>query len=101
LWGRWITDPQDTFSLRQYGQVTLDFQPSGILTYIIHRLPTDKILQHKYTLAGNILIVPEVPEERTPLLFTATGKLVLYYAGHYLRYVREAATLAADELSQR
>jgi hypothetical protein len=89
LWGRWKTDPQDTFSHRHYGNVILDFQPNGILTYIIERTPVNKVLKHHYTLEDNILVVHEVPIERTALFLTTAGKLVLYYAGYYLRYVKE------------
>lgn len=81
LQGRWVTDPGDSESLAEYGEVSLDFGPSGLLTYTIHLEGKRQIMLLTYRVEGNVLVIdqPSEPhEERTAFEISPSGKLVVF-----------------------
>lgn len=91
LLGRWVTDPADSESLAEYGDVSLDFEPNGRLTYTIHLAGKRQIMLLTYRVEGNFLVIdqPSEPhEERAAFEMTPTGKLVLFSQPVPSTYVR-------------
>lgn len=80
LLGRWVTDPTDSKSLAEYGEVSLDFGPNGQLAYTIHLEGKRQIMFLTYRVERNILVIdqPSEPrEERIEFEITPSGKLVV------------------------
>ncbi len=91
LIGEWITDPSDLESLREYGQVSLRFTPSGELLYTIHGPDKDEVIILTYQVKRGVLVTdqPSTPRrDRTRYELTPDGKLVLYYGGSRTSYIR-------------
>jgi hypothetical protein len=80
LSGCWRTDPNDGWSLREYGDVSLRFDKEGKLEYTIHLPDEDQIMLLTYRLDGECLVTdqPSSPrEERTEFFFTPDGRLAV------------------------
>jgi hypothetical protein len=80
LLGTWRTDPDDTWSQREYGDVTLLFEPEGRLVYTIHLPTKDQIMLLTYRVEGMLLLTnqPSSPrEERAEFYFTPEGRLAV------------------------
>jgi hypothetical protein len=80
LLGTWRTDPNDQWSLRTYGEVSLRFEKGGALVYTVHLPNKDQIMRLTYRVDGNILVTdqPSSPrEERTEFSFTPDGRLAV------------------------
>jgi hypothetical protein len=96
LAGRWRSDPDDREAIREYGDVSLVFLPSGGLTYTVCTDGKLQILLLTYRVEGDVLITdqPSDPrEERTRFKIGPDGKLVLLYEHRPSTYVRD------DEIS--
>jgi hypothetical protein len=80
LLGAWRTDPNDRWSLREYGDVLMVFEGDGRLVYTIH-LPNKKQVMHlTFRVDGAWLVTnqPSSPrEERTEFFFTPDGRLAV------------------------
>jgi hypothetical protein len=80
LLGTWRTDPDDQWSLGEYGNVSLRFQEGGALVYTIHLQSKSQIMNLTYRVEGTTLVTdqPSAPrEERTEFFFTSDGRLAL------------------------
>ncbi len=91
--GRWHTDPEDSNSLRDYGDVTLNFTEDGRLIYTIHGEVKDEIMLLSYRVENQTVVTdqPSKPrEERTAFSLTPEGKLTLFYEGYQSQYVCES-----------
>jgi hypothetical protein len=80
LLGTWRTDPNDRWSLREYGEVSLRFEKDGALVYTVHLPNKEQIMRLTYRLDGNMLVTdqPSSPrEERTEFFFTSDGRLAV------------------------
>ena len=94
LLGTWISDPEDTESIRRFGNVRLHFTIDGRLIYTILGEEKDQKIFLTYRVENNILITdqPSDPrEEQTKFRITAGGKLEqepLSLDGGTARYVR-------------
>ena len=91
LVGKWRSDPEDPDSIREYGDVSLDFSPNGGLTYTVHGEETRQIMLLTYRVEGDVLITDQpsaTKEERTKFEITPSGKLVLLYERRPSAYVR-------------
>ena len=78
--GAWRIDPSDRWSLREYGNVSLQFENNGKLTYTIELPKKKQIMLLTYRVDGNWLVTdqPSHPkEERTEFYFTDDGRLAL------------------------
>lgn len=78
LLGTWRTDPNDEWSRRTYGVVSLRFEADGTLVYAIHLPSKDQLMHLRYRVDGDILVTdqPSAPrEERTRFFFTPDGRL--------------------------
>jgi hypothetical protein len=92
LVGTWISDPEDVEGLREFGRVTLDFQPDGQLTYTAHAEGKDQNIFLTFRIDDGILVTnqPTAPrEERTAYSVTPDGKLVLWFGGQRSVYIRQ------------
>jgi hypothetical protein len=91
LTGTWRLDPGDIEALGSYGNVTLRFQPNGILLYTIHESDRDQIIRLKFQVEPGFIVTDQPSEprrEKTPYEFTSDGKLVLHFGGEKSRYIR-------------
>ena len=92
LLGTWISDPQDTESIRRFGNVILHFTADGRLNYTL--LVEEKVQRAllTYRVENNVLITnqPSDPrEERTNFRITEDRKLEqACLDGGTTRYVR-------------
>lgn len=91
LLGRWITDPCDEPSIKEFGNVQIEFTPDGKMIYTIHANAKDQIILLTYRLEEGVLITdqPSHPqEEKTPCQIGSDGKLRLTTDGHTATYIR-------------
>ena len=91
LVGVWETDPDDERSLREYGRVTLNFKPEGVLEYTIHTDGKRQIMLLTYRVDGGTLVTdqPSAPRlERTPCALMPDGRLRLGEGHLSTTYVR-------------
>jgi hypothetical protein len=98
LWGRrmnlvgaWVVDETDALTLERWGNVVLEFDESGGLSYTIRGDDKDEIIILRYQVEGSALITdqPSAPKvERTQFSFTPDGVLVLAFGGVPSRFVR-------------
>ena len=80
LLGLWRTDPNDGWSMREYGDVSLRFEKEGKLVYTVHLPKKDQIMLLTYRTDGHWLVTdqPSSPrEERSEFSFTSDGRLAL------------------------
>jgi|SRR5215813_2257614 len=80
LVGLWRTDPNDRDSLREYGDVSLQFDSSGNLVYTVHLPNKEQFMYLTYRLDGKWLVTnqPSHPrEERVEFYFASDGRLAL------------------------
>jgi hypothetical protein len=92
LRGRWVTDPEDHQSLREYGRISMEFLGDGRLFYTIHGDGNAQVMLLTYEVEGDSLITdqPSSPgSESTPYRLTPDGKLILIFEGYQSFYVRE------------
>ena len=91
LLGHWVTDTEDSESLAEYGEVSLDFGPGGRLAYTIHLEGKRQIMLLTYRVEGNVLVTDQISEpheERVAFEMTPSGKLVLFSQPVPSTYVR-------------
>lgn len=94
LFGLWRTDPNDQWSLREYGDVSLSFSEDGKLVYTIHLPGKEQIMNLTYHTDGTSLVTNQLSaprEERTEFFFTSDGRLAVKNAspGPPTFYVRQ------------
>jgi len=80
LLGAWRTDPNDQWSLAEYGDVTLRFEENGTLVYTVHLPDKVQIIRLSYHVEGNCLVTnqPSSPRaERTEFSFVGDGRLAV------------------------
>jgi hypothetical protein len=80
LVGSWRTDPNDTWSLSEYGDVSLRFEKKGKLVYTVHMGEKEQVIHLTYRADGPWLVTnqPSCPqEERSEFYFTPEGSLAV------------------------
>ena len=80
LVGTWRTDPDDAWSLRECGDVSLRFEADGTLVYTIHLPKKEQIMRLTYRVEQGVLVTdqPSSPREhRTEFYFTEDGRLAM------------------------
>jgi hypothetical protein len=73
-------DPTDAWSVRTYGDVSMEFNADGTLIYTVNLETKQQIMQMTYRVEGSHLVTdqPSSPrEERTEFLLAEDGRLVL------------------------
>jgi hypothetical protein len=91
LVGTWTSDASDRDTIDEFGNVSLEFEPDGSLTYTIHTESTDQKMFLSCQVEGGVIIStqPSAPrEERTPYSIDPDGKLTLWFQGKRAVYVR-------------
>lgn len=91
LVGAWVVDETDAQALERWGNVVLEFDESGGLSYTIRGDDKDEIIILRYQVEGSTLIAdqPSAPRvERAPFSFTPDGVLILAFGGVPSRFVR-------------
>ncbi len=85
LFGIWKTDPDDDWSQRNYGDVSLEFTPDGRLIYTVRSSAGDnQVILLSYRMEDNWIITdqPSSPrQERSEFFFTADGRLAIKEPG--------------------
>ena len=92
LTGRWVTDPEDHQSLREYGRISMEFLSDGRLFYTVHGDGNERVMLLTYAIKGDTIVTdqPSSPgKESTPFRMTPEGKLVLIYEGYQSFYIKE------------
>jgi len=91
LLGAWVVDRTDARALAELGDVLLEFQEDGQLTYTIRCKTKDQIILMQYKVEGDIIVTdqPSAPQvERTPYLLSRDGILTLEFGGVTYRFRR-------------
>jgi len=91
LIGKWKLDPNNIESLREYGNISIEFKDTGELIYIIHLESKEQKIYMTYKIEGNLLITnqPSSPQiEQTEYRIQPDGKLALYFNGLKSVYIR-------------
>ena len=91
LVGKWVSDPEDVDSIRDYGQVSLDFSRNGTLVYAVRASGKREFIFLTWRIEGDVLVTdqPSAPkQERTRFNIDPDGKLSLLYADRRSVFVR-------------
>ena len=90
LEGRWAVDTSDATTLNELGDVALEFDADGRLTYTI-KLP-DKLqaILLTYRVEGNTIVTdqPSHPDEQRSEFEVDGDRLVVLFGGQQSRFVR-------------
>jgi hypothetical protein len=84
LIGRWVIDESDQHTLEKFGNVVLEFDEDGGLTYIIRSDGKQQIMLMRYEVDGDTIITdqPSHPSvERTAFSLSDDGLLMLALDG--------------------
>jgi hypothetical protein len=96
LVGKWVSDPTDVESIRNYGLVSLDFSSQGTLVYAIHLDGKRELVFLTYRVEGDELVTdqPSSPkQERTRFNIDLDGRLALLYTGRHSIFVRDSGAI--------
>jgi len=91
LLGPWKVDPTDAAALAALGQVSIDFDDTGNLNYIVASEGKSEIILMTYLVDGSSIITdqPSHPnEQRTKYEISEDGVLTLSFEGEPSRFVR-------------
>ena len=91
LLGTWIVDKTDTRALAELGDVLLEFQEDGQLTYTIRGDTKNQIILMQYKVEGPTIVTdqPSAPQvERTAYSLSPDGVLTLEFGGVPYRFRR-------------
>lgn len=91
LVGRWVVDESDRHALAELGDVLLDFDEKGGLTYVIRADGKKQIILMQYEVDGDTIVTdqPSVPRvERTSFSLSDNGRLVLAFGGEAFTFRR-------------
>jgi hypothetical protein len=90
LIGIWKTDPKDSFTQQQYGEVTIEFRENGELIYTIQENDKEQIIFLVYEVIDHFIMTdqPSSPnKELTEFILSEQG-LELIYDGKPAKYLR-------------
>ncbi len=91
LLGTWVVDKTDTRALTELGDVLIEFQEDGRLTYTVRTETKKQIILMRYKVEGDTIITdqPSAPrEERTGYSLSRDGILTLAFGGTPFRFRR-------------
>lgn len=92
LVGKWVSDPLDVDSIRDYGQVSLDFSGNGTLVYAVRTGDKREYIFLTWRVEGDVLVTDQhsaPKQERTRFNVDPNGKLSLLYADRRSVFVRD------------
>jgi hypothetical protein len=91
LVGTWIVKNTDKRTLADLGDVVLEFEENGRLTYTIRGSTKDQIIKLRYKIEGSTLITdqPSAPRvEKTAFFLSEGGILTLAFDGVPYQFTR-------------
>ena len=91
LVGMWVIDESDRHALAELGNVLLEFDENGGLTYIIRGEGERQIILMQYEVDGDTIITDQssAPRvERTSFSISDDGRLVLAFGGEPFTFRR-------------
>lgn len=90
LIGSWKVDPTDQAALNEFGDVTLDFDEKGNLTYTIRSDGKRQVILLSYKVEGNSIVTdqPSRPNEETSAYQISHNVLTIEFAGETARFLR-------------
>lgn len=91
LIGRWRIDPTDTAAVEQMGDVVLEFDDEGNLTYVVRAEARDQLILMTYRIDGDSIVTdqPSSPRpERTKFDLARHDLLILWFEGASSRFLR-------------
>ena len=89
LLGAWVVDRTDAKALAELGNVLLEFEEDGQLTYTIRCETKKQIILMRYKVEGDTIVTdqPSAPrEERTAYFLSPEGILTLEFGGTPYRF---------------
>jgi len=92
LLGKWILDESDEHGLVELGDVALEFDSNGGLTYTIRGAKSDERILMNYKIDGCVLTTNQLSaprQECTNFSFTEDGLLLLEIGGQEFVFRRE------------
>lgn len=84
LFGLWRTDPSDSRSIQEFGNVSLRFEKGGRLTYTIHLPDREQRMLLSYRVEGTTLVTDQESsprEDRAKFSFLPDGRLAIEGGG--------------------
>jgi hypothetical protein len=92
LIGKWISDPYDAETQKNYGRVSLEFTDDGHLNYTRHLDDRDQKIFLNYKLQGNTLVTdqPSSPSVEKTKISMSGDQLVFEYDRKRSRFLRSA-----------
>jgi hypothetical protein len=91
LLGTWVVDRSDTRTLTELGDVLMEFQEDGRLTYTVRSQTKKQVILMRYKVDGDAIITdqPSAPQkERTGCSLSPAGILTLEFGGIPYRFRR-------------
>lgn len=91
LLGTWVVDESDRHTLAELGDVQLEFDDNGGLTYVIRTDGKKQVILMQYEVDGDMIVTdqPSAPHvERTLFSLSDDGRLVLAFGGEPFTFRR-------------
>ena len=91
LVGAWVVDESDQHTLAELGDVLLQFDNNGGLTYVIRTDGKQQVILMRYEVDGDVIVTdqPSAPRvERTLFSLSDDGRLVLAFGGEPFTFRR-------------
>lgn len=91
LLGQWVVDKSDRHTLEKLGDVVLQFDETGGLTYIVRRDGKQQTILMSYEVNGNIITTDQLSAprvERTVFSISENSLLTLSFGGEPVTFRR-------------
>jgi len=64
LKGKWVIGPKDRDAVLRFGNVSMEFDDGGRLTYVVHGPKTDQKIFLTYAVKGDVLVTDQPSSPR-------------------------------------
>lgn len=90
LIGTWVLDETDESARADLGDVLLEFDEDGNLTYVVRGEKTDQIIKLRYQIDGDTIVTdqPSAPQTERTAFSLADKELTLAFGGTPYRFCR-------------
>jgi hypothetical protein len=91
LVGTWVLDTSDREAIAELGDVLLEFDENGSLTYVVRTNDRDQIVKLRYVIDEDVIVTdqPSAPSvERTSFSLCDDDVLTLAFGGTPYRFIR-------------